>query len=152
MYVLVDNNVVVTYPYTLSKLQSDNPDTSFPGVPGDWMIEWGVYQVVTTTRPAYDKNFNIVEGTPVNIGGVWTQVWNQVPASAQEIAERTQMETDIAAANEVKLDAFVQSFLAFTPAGLDTYIDNNTANLAQMRTLVKKMAKMLLILARQELR
>jgi hypothetical protein len=152
MYALIQNGTVSVYPYTLAMLRAANPQTSFPRNPGDWMAEWGVYPVAPTARPAYDLNFNIVEGTPVNIAGAWTQVWNQVPASAEEIAERTQAAADEAAAAAVKLDAFVQTFLAFTPDGLDDYIDNNTANLTAMRTLVKKLAKMLLILAQRELR
>lgn len=152
MYALIENNQVVTYPYTLTQLRSDNPETSFPSVAGDWMTEWGVYPVVSTARPAYNLNFNIVEGTPINVGGIWTQVWNQEPATAEEIAERNQQIADGAALAEVRLDTFVQNFTSFTPTQLDTYIDNNTANLAAMRTLVKKMAKMLLILAKNRLR
>ena len=152
MYALITNGTVETYPYTYAMLRKAHSQTSFPRDPGDWMVEWGVYPVTPTERPAYDLNFDIVEGTPINIGGVWTQVWEQVPASPEKIAARQQEAADEAAREEVKIDAFVQNFLAFTPASLDAYIDANIANLAQMRTLVKRLAKMLLILARNELR
>jgi len=90
MHVLVNNGVVENYPYTIGNLRRDNPNTSFPKKPSDALLEdFGMFRVTKADRPAYDHTKNIDEGTPVQVNGVWTQVWNVTDASAEEIAERT---------------------------------------------------------------
>jgi len=90
MHVLVNNGNVENYPYTIGNLRRDNPNTSFPKKPSDALLEdFGMFRVAKVDRPAYDHTKNIVEGTPVLTGGVWTQVWNVTDASAEEITERT---------------------------------------------------------------
>jgi len=90
MHVLVNNGTVENYPYTIGNLRRDNPNTSFPKKPSDALLEdFGMFRVTKVARPAYDHTKNITEGTPVLTNGVWTQVWNETNASAEEIAERT---------------------------------------------------------------
>ena len=90
MHVLVNNGNVESYPYTIGNLRRDNPHTSFPKKPSDELLEdFGMFRVVKVDRPEYDHTKNIAEGTPVQINGVWTQVWDVTDASAEEIAERT---------------------------------------------------------------
>ena len=90
MHVLVNNGNVESYPYTIGNLRRDNPHTSFPKKPSDELLEgFGMFRVAKVDRPAYDHTKNIAEGTPVQINGVWTQVWDVTDASAEEIAERT---------------------------------------------------------------
>ena len=51
-----------------------------------------------------------------------------------------------------KADAFVQQFIEMTPAQLDAYISANINDLASARQLLRKMALMLLLLAKREFR
>ena len=89
MHALLNNGNVENYPYTIGNLRRDNPNTSFPKKPSDALLEdFNMFRVAPAARPAYDHTKNIVEGTPVLTGGVWTQVWNVTDASAEEIAER----------------------------------------------------------------
>jgi hypothetical protein len=83
---------------------------------------------------------------------VWTQVWAMADFSAEEVARRQQKEADATDAAAVKADAFVQTFVAMTPAEVSDYVNANTGTLAQTRALLNKMALMLLALARREYR
>ena len=74
-------------------------------------------------------------------------------AKADAIAARESVEArDAEQRATVKADAFVAQFVAMTPAEVETYINNNTANLAAVRALLVRMGKMLLLLARREFR
>ena len=152
-YALIIDGAVAQYPYSFALLRRDNPQVSYPSDPSDdRLAEFGVHAVAPAAKPATSLTQNIVEATPVLVGGVWTQAWTVVAASAEEIAARQMQAADEAAATEIKADTFVASFIAMTPAQVATYVDNNTATLAAMRTVVKKMAVMLLLLARREFR
>jgi len=147
-YALISNGIVAIYPYTLRQMRADHPQTSFSAVPpASTLAEYGVYEVVATTAPTPALNQNVREISPTFSDGAWRQTWELVDASAGEIAQRQQDASD-----DVLADSFVPAFLAMTPAQLNNYIDNNTATLATTRALLKKMAIMLLILARRELR
>lgn len=50
----------------------------------------------------------------------------------------------------VRADAFVRQFVAMTPAQVAAYVDANVSDLASARRLLKRMALMLLLLARRE--
>ena len=90
MHALIVNGAVSQYPYTIGMLRRDNPNTSFPKKPSDALLEdFGLFRVAKVESPAYDHTKNIAEGTPVLTNSVWTQVWNETNASAEEIAERT---------------------------------------------------------------
>jgi hypothetical protein len=52
--------------------------------------------------------------------------------------------------NAAKADAFVQNFINSTPTQVMDYIDVNVTDLASAKTVLKKMALMLLLLARKE--
>lgn len=93
MYAKISNGTVVEYPYSVKRLQKDNPNTSFPRKPSDTLLaEWGVYPVVNAERPQVDHTKNVVEGTPDLVEGVWVQVWDVTDATAAEIADRTLLE------------------------------------------------------------
>jgi hypothetical protein len=73
--------------------------------------------------------------------------------SSPEYLAKVQRDSDDAAAkNAIKADAFVQNFVAMTPAQVSAYVTANTANLGQVRALMAKMALMLSMLARLEYR
>lgn len=112
MYVKAVNDVVQQYPYSLGNLQAENPNTSFPENPSDALLaEWDVYPVVPAAMPSYDGLTESVEqSNPVKVGGQWTQTWVVRPATAQEIADRTQaLQNDVVAQTQNRLDAFAQT-------------------------------------------
>jgi hypothetical protein len=141
------------YPFQLSMLFSEHPNTSFPReIPDELLAQYGVYRVSSTQRPAPTLTQDPVEQAPQFINGAWTQVWAMVDVSLEEAARRQQEATDETDAAAVKVDTFVQNFIAMTPAQVESYVANNTANNAQVRALLTKMALMLLVLARREYR
>ena len=94
MHALIDNGSVEQYPYTIGNLRRDNPNTSFPKRPSDAMLaEWGMQPVTKTDRPDVDHTKNVTEGTPVLNGDNWTQVWEVSDATAEEIAQRTESQS-----------------------------------------------------------
>lgn len=153
-YALIVNGTAVrTYPYSFALLRKDNPQVSYPENPTDEKLaEFNVHFVKPTVRPAVPLTQNVIETLPILVDGKWTQAWAIIAASAEEIAARQRDATDTAADTAVKADAFVANFISMTPAQVDAYVENNTATLPATRALLKKMAIMLLILARRGLR
>jgi hypothetical protein len=146
---------VVTYPYSFHQLRLDNPHVSFPAEMGAaLMLEFDVFDVAPVARPAPSDSIakNVVEIEPIPVAGVWTQQWAEVNATAQEIAARTQAATDEAHRLLVKADSFVTNFIAMTPAQVASYIDTNVTNLATSKTVITKLAQMVLLLVRREYR
>lgn len=68
-------------------------------------------------------------------------------AAAAEIARKTHL-ADMHA--QVKTDPFVANFIAMTPAQLRSYVDANVTDMASARTLLKRLAVMLLVLTQKE--
>lgn len=152
-YALIENGAVATYPYSYAAFRAANPGTSFPREVNDaWLAGYGIYPVASVARPANTLTTNFVEGTPVLVGDVWTQVWTEVPASAEQIAARQEAANDAAAKNEIKADNFVTSFIAMTPAQVNTYIQTNVTDLASAKNVIGKLALMVLLLAKREFR
>ena len=87
MYVRIENDAVAEFPYLLSKLKQDNPNTSFPAsIPEATLNSYGVYTVTEVTRPTCDyATHEVVENNPVLTDGVWTQSWS-VNARSTEVA------------------------------------------------------------------
>jgi len=152
-YLKLTDGAVTQYPYSLSQFRRDNPDTSFPREINDALLaEWSVYKVTAVPRPASTLTQDAVEQTPQLVNGQWTQVWTMIDVSAEEAAQRAQGAADAVDEAAVKADSFVKNFIAMTPAQVSAYVANNTANLAQVRALMEKMALMLLALARHQYR
>lgn len=77
MYVKIFNGQPVCFPYNLSQLKSDNPNTSFPAtISASTLADYSVYEVVLTPRPIVDSSTHIVTQTVKEIDGTWTQTWN----------------------------------------------------------------------------
>lgn len=88
MYIKVNNGIIEKYPYSIGELRKDNPQTSFPKNPTLTLLEeWGVFPVQPVNSPSVDYTKNVRESTPVYNNG-WTQVWEIIDATADEIAER----------------------------------------------------------------
>ena len=149
MYALIKNGAVDKYPYTFAQLRKDNPNVSFPrGY--DITQEDDVVQVQATSKPDYDLTKNITEGTPGEYANVWLQMWEETPASAEEIAARQAREKTKAERLEVKQDTFVNTFISMSPAQVNAYVDNNVTDLASAKNVLNKLALMVLLLAREE--
>ena len=94
--------------------------------------------------------------TSINvITGVVTQHPSDLPdvspAELARIAARTAKVADIAQAKaDAKSDAFVQSFVAMTPAQVAAYVEANVGNLAEAKQLLKKLALMMLAIAKEQ--
>jgi hypothetical protein len=151
-YALITNGAVTTYPYTYAMFRAADPNVSFPAeVSDERLAEWGIYAVAPVGKPTYNAiTENVVEGTPVLVGDVWTQVWSVVSASADEIANRQAKAAAEAAKASVKADGFVGNFIAMTPAQVEAYVQTNVTNLATAKDVIAKMGIMLLLLARRE--
>jgi len=83
---VVDNNVTA-YPYGMTNLRSDNPNTSFPKDSlsrKDIRNQYGVHEVVTVEKPVLSGHKSI-EVTPTFSGGVCTQSWDQVLKQPNEV-------------------------------------------------------------------
>lgn len=155
IYALVQNGSVSAYPFSFNQLRLRHPDVSFPREPTDEILsQYGVYPVTLVSKPAASDPItkDVVEVNPTLVNGVWTQTWGEVNVSAEEATKRQNLVTDDADRASLKADSFVKQFIAMTPAQLMTYIDNNTANLAEVRTLLKRLAVMQLLRSRQDFR
>ena len=94
MFVKTTNDQLDQYPYTVGNLRRDNPNTSFPKRPSDALLaEWGMQPITKTDRPDVDHTKNVTEGTPVLNGDTWTQAWEVSDATAEQIAERTESQS-----------------------------------------------------------
>lgn len=152
-YALIENGAVAQYPYSFAKLRQDNPDVSYPRSPSDERLaDFNVIKLAEGTKPDYDPTRNIEEGAPALVDEVWTRTWNEVDASAEQIASRQQEAADTEARSSVKMDNFVSTFIAMTPAEVAGYIDANVTNLASAKSVIEKLALMVLLLARREYR
>ena len=95
---------VAVYPYSLLQLKRDNPNVSFPSpLTDDVAANFWVYPVRSTQAPAFDyKKNNVLNVAKQN--NIWIQVWSQVDASAEEIAQRTDDKAqEVRAIRNVKL-------------------------------------------------
>lgn len=93
MYVLIENNSVKTYPYTLRMLRADNPQISFPShITDETLEDFGVYRVT------FDEGADINTLTHNNVGadfpilrdGAWVIEFNVVAKTQDEIDECNQ--------------------------------------------------------------
>lgn len=91
MWAKVQDGVVVAYPYGLSELRQDRPDTSFPDdVPVERLADFGVFPVVSFDPPWHDPlTQNCLRGWPAKSGDVWIETWNVTTASPEDAAART---------------------------------------------------------------
>ena len=90
-YIHAENSIVIEYPYSIDKMRSDNPQTSFPLEMGaEELAEWGVFAVEEQDPPAFSEQTESIElQPPALVNGAWVQSWVVVAASADEIERRT---------------------------------------------------------------
>jgi hypothetical protein len=88
IYLKINTDQSITYPYTISQLKQDNPNTSFPfNINVNTLIDFGVYGVISVPAGSdYTKNY--IETTPILISNKYYQNWDVVDASQEEINQR----------------------------------------------------------------
>jgi hypothetical protein len=99
MYVKITNGSVDQYPYTVGMLRRDNPNTSFPRViPDNVLEEWGVYPVSVQSNPDYNERTHLLERSyaPILVDGTWTITISAVEKTSTAIEE---YDSDAAIAN-----------------------------------------------------
>jgi len=84
MYLKLENGNI-RYPYTTTQLKSENPNTSFPAVLTNEVLESFDIYYVKATEYIDDYTKNIEEGTPILSDSSYIQVWNTTDATEEEI-------------------------------------------------------------------
>ena len=91
MYAKITGDVVAKYPYSGDDLKKDNPNVGFPTNSlsnPDISSEYGIVEVVPSSPPEANEGFKVEEASePIKSGDSWVQNWNQVPKTAEDIAE-----------------------------------------------------------------
>lgn len=87
MYLKLENGNI-RYPYTIGELKSENPNTSFPMVLTNEVLESFDIYYVEPTEYIDDYTKNIEEGTPILSDTSYIQVWNIIDASEEEISAK----------------------------------------------------------------
>lgn len=87
MYLKLENGNI-RYPYTISELKSENPNTSFPAVLTNEVLESFDVYYVEPTEYTDDYTKNIEEGTPILSDSSYIQIWNITDATEEEISAK----------------------------------------------------------------
>ena len=90
MYVKIADGAVDTFPYYITNLKADNPNTSFPKkLTEDTLASYGMHKVVYAQRPDIDATTHkVVTSTePILVDGVWTITCSSQALTADERAE-----------------------------------------------------------------
>lgn len=88
-YVKTDgNNKVVQYPYTLTDLKFDNPNTSFSdNIDDETMAAFNVFPVQPSNPPEIDHTKNLIRKARYK-NKTWKEVWTVIDATEEEINQR----------------------------------------------------------------
>jgi hypothetical protein len=89
--ILATGSYVIEYPYSIEKLRSDNPGTSFPVEMSDSELsQWGVYPVTEEPAPTINEATEQAEqAAPALINDSWQVEWVISEASGEEQEQRT---------------------------------------------------------------
>ena len=110
MHIKLTNNIPEAY--SIGQLRRDNPQVSFPkDIPETTLAEYSVYPVTPSDQPTHDPaTHRIEEGTPVQIDGVWTQAWNVIALTDEEVAQQqVELQQNIVAQTQQRLDSFANT-------------------------------------------
>lgn len=91
MFAKIIDGEVVAFPYNAADLKRDNPNTSFPEVITEELLEsYNIYRVVQADPPEESPSPYLnweLEETPVLVDGVWTLNWRTFEIT-QEVIDR----------------------------------------------------------------
>lgn len=126
-----------------NRVEADQtPENPTPGK-GVWI------PLIHATVPVYNPDTQTV-GYAYTITATEVQEIITVRAlTAKELAVRTKQTARAQAKAEAKTDTFVQTFIAMTPAEVAAYVDSNVTTLSEAKALMKKLALMLLFVAKE---
>lgn len=89
MYLLAQNDQVIEYPLSLNEWRLEHPQTSLPETPTETQLnEFNIFTVQLTDKPFVDYTKDVIEKSPELIDSQWTQIWEVVDATPEEISER----------------------------------------------------------------
>ena len=150
-----------TYPLSERDIKRMFKQTSFPSTfsPPD-----GFVPVYRSLPPTYNPITQAVrEIAPKSANGHYEQDYEVIELDAEAVAANqaradaavklaAQNKADIAARDFAKADSIVKYLRDHTPSEVEAYVQNNVTDLASARSLMKKFAVVLCVLAKQELR
>ena len=88
MYLKINQDGSITYPYTIQQLKIDNPNVSFTdNISMETLFSYNVYSV---SEVSFIRNYtkNYIEGIPNLIDNVYYQNWIIEDATVEQISER----------------------------------------------------------------
>lgn len=92
MYIRINEDNSVTYPYTIQMFRDSFESLSFPPEIGNAVLsEYGVYPVAMLAAPK-DHTKNYFPDGVENIDGRWVSKWREEDASEEEVSERTRVQ------------------------------------------------------------
>jgi len=91
MYARIENGSVQQFPYSLRRLEMDNPNTSFPSpIKEGTLASFGVYKVADVAAPEVtDTQVAYHTGNLVGVDGQWQREWAIRDKTPEELAEDT---------------------------------------------------------------
>ena len=92
MYLKVSGSII-TYPYSVQNLKNENPNTSFPTIIADSLLEsFNIYKV-ETKNSGYDSDDSkdVTEITPTLSGSVYVQTYTISNADTETISKRREI-------------------------------------------------------------
>ena len=96
-YVKSQGDSGITYPYSISKLKLDNPNTSFPREMNDQVLaSYGVYPVSIEDAPSYDAKTEktVLDSVPTETSGSWSLGWSVVSLAQSEMDRESEREAE----------------------------------------------------------
>jgi len=96
MYVKIERDKVVKFPYALTDLIVDNPYVSFPSnISDEIAADFGVFPVESDKEPVYDSATQFLKaGKLYDESGRWKHEWEIVDISEETLALRAAIQSD----------------------------------------------------------
>jgi hypothetical protein len=97
MYAIVENGVVVRYPYTVTDLRLANRDTSFPNkIDDETLLGYGLHKVFEVAPPQVTNTQILEELAPVYdpVQQQWNQVFSVRNMTEEELQKRNSDQAD----------------------------------------------------------
>lgn len=111
-YAKIIDGAVAQYPYPLTQLRNDHPNTSFPQ-PYELteLAAFDVYEVVDSTPPVFSTmSQRLDEAAPVMVKGVWTRQWQVADLSpAEQAAAVAAIIASVTSNTQARLDTFART-------------------------------------------
>jgi hypothetical protein len=118
---------------THSEIRSAFPNTSFPSAMSEEDIESvGVMPITPAAQPTFDRRIEkVVEITPAEVEGTWTQQWSIVLLdTAEQSVMAAQVQSEIVTATQQRLDDFAKTRNYFGILSACTYATSTNATFA----------------------